>query len=189
MHDRNLLFGIYEDVGKKTCAGYPGSESHYETDAQTFADWNCDYLKFDGCHYPPENGHIGYPAMRKSLNATGKAIMYSCEWPFYQEEEASLVNYTDVSENCNLWRNFNDVFDSWVSILSIIEFYHKHQDLFAQFHGPGQWNDPDMVTTRKIKNRINFRLLLAIQELLSTRRKYNSLFGEYNSPEEKNFPV
>ena len=30
MHDRNLLFGIYEDVGSKTCAGYPGSENHYE---------------------------------------------------------------------------------------------------------------------------------------------------------------
>ena len=96
MHDRQLYFGIYEDVGKKTCAGYPGSEGHYEADAQTFADWDCDYLKFDGCNYPPNDGHIGYPAMQRALNKTGKPIMYSCEWPFYLEVEAGHVNFFPI---------------------------------------------------------------------------------------------
>lgn len=36
-------------MGKNTCAGYPGSLGYYETDAQTFADWDVDLLKFDGC--------------------------------------------------------------------------------------------------------------------------------------------
>lgn len=36
-------------MGDKTCAGYPGSLGYYEKDAQTFADWDVDLLKFDGC--------------------------------------------------------------------------------------------------------------------------------------------
>ncbi|MEE6526019.1 hypothetical protein FKM82_026388, partial [Ascaphus truei] len=51
VHARGLLLGIYQDVGKKTCAGYPGSQGHYELDAQTFADWGVDLLKFDGCNF------------------------------------------------------------------------------------------------------------------------------------------
>lgn len=50
MHSKGLKLGIYADVGKKTCAGYPGSLGYYETDAQTFADWGVDLLKFDGCN-------------------------------------------------------------------------------------------------------------------------------------------
>lgn len=50
VHSRGLKLGIYADVGEKTCAGYPGSFGHYETDAQTFADWGVDLLKFDGCY-------------------------------------------------------------------------------------------------------------------------------------------
>jgi hypothetical protein len=57
MHTRGLKLAIYEDVGTKTCAGYPGSEDHYDVDAQTFADWNIDYLKFDNCNV--DNAHRG----------------------------------------------------------------------------------------------------------------------------------
>ena len=50
VHSKGLKFGVYEDFGVKTCAGYPGSEFHMQTDAQTFADWGVDLLKFDGCN-------------------------------------------------------------------------------------------------------------------------------------------
>lgn len=50
VHSRGLKLGIYADVGKYTCAGYPGSLGYYDTDAQTFADWGVDLLKFDGCY-------------------------------------------------------------------------------------------------------------------------------------------
>lgn len=48
MHIRKLKLGIYGDVGVKTCAKYPGTQHHEKGDAQTFASWNVDYLKFDG---------------------------------------------------------------------------------------------------------------------------------------------
>jgi len=48
-----LKFGIYEDIGTKTCAGFPGSLYFLQLDAQTFADWHVDFLKFDGCNMDP----------------------------------------------------------------------------------------------------------------------------------------
>ena len=56
-------------------------------------------------------------------------------------------NYTTIAENCNLWRNYNDISDSWESLLGIITHYGEQQDQFQPFAGPGQWNDPDMVRT------------------------------------------
>ena len=48
IHNKGLKFGIYEDYGNFTCAGYPGILGHLETDANTFADWEVDYVKLDG---------------------------------------------------------------------------------------------------------------------------------------------
>ena len=53
VHSLGLKFGIYEDYGVLTCEGYPGIIGHMKTDAQTFADWNVDYLKVDGCYSKP----------------------------------------------------------------------------------------------------------------------------------------
>lgn len=54
-------------------------------------------------------------------------------------------NYTAIRETCNHWRNFNDVFDSWSSVKSILEWTASHQDVVVPSAGPGGWNDPDMV--------------------------------------------
>ena len=51
MHDRGLKLGIYGDMGTHTCGGYPGTTlDKIELDAQTFADWEVDMFKFDGCY-------------------------------------------------------------------------------------------------------------------------------------------
>lgn len=41
---------MYEDWGTKTCAGYPGVLGYEEQDAKTFAEWEVDYVKLDGCY-------------------------------------------------------------------------------------------------------------------------------------------
>lgn len=55
MHKRGLKFGIYEDYGNYTCAGYPGILGHLQTDALTFAEWGVDYVKLDGCYSLPSD--------------------------------------------------------------------------------------------------------------------------------------
>ncbi|KAG7279327.1 hypothetical protein CRUP_019023 [Coryphaenoides rupestris] len=139
-----LKLGIYSDVGAYTCAGYPGSLGYYETDAQTFADWGVDLLKFDGCNMKGNLIAEGYMNMSRALNATGRSIVYSCEWPLY-EWVFRKPNYTAVRETCNQWRNYADVYDSWSSVKSIAEWTALHQDTVVPAAGPGGWNDPDMV--------------------------------------------
>ncbi|XP_075258099.1 alpha-N-acetylgalactosaminidase-like [Convolutriloba macropyga] len=140
MHDRGLKLGIYEDFGTYTCMGYPGSEGHEEVDANTFAEWEVDMLKFDGCYSSDSQKEYGYINMGKYLNATGRPILYACSWPAY----ISNPNYTVIAEYCNQWRNQDDIQDSFDnSVLHIIQEYVQNQDEYAQFNGPGQFNDPD----------------------------------------------
>jgi len=55
IHSRGLKFGIYEDYGNFTCAGYPGILGSLEVDAFTFAEWNVDFVKLDGCYSLPKD--------------------------------------------------------------------------------------------------------------------------------------
>lgn len=144
VHSKGLKLGIYADVGETTCARYPGSLGYYETDAQTFADWDVDLLKFDGCYLDWTLIGEAYINMSKALNKTGKSILYSCEWPLY-EWPYNKPNYTAIRETCNHWRNFDDVYDSWSSIKSILDWTADHQDIIVPSAGPGGWNDPDML--------------------------------------------
>lgn len=55
IHSKGLKFGIYEDLGTKTCAGYPGVLGNEEKDAKLFAEWEVDYVKLDGCYNEVRN--------------------------------------------------------------------------------------------------------------------------------------
>lgn len=60
---------MYADAGNMTCQFHPGSRGHEEVDAQSFAEWGIDYLKYDNCellsfrtlklshHLKPRKGH------------------------------------------------------------------------------------------------------------------------------------
>jgi alpha-galactosidase len=54
IHDLGLKIGIYSSAGTNTCAGYPASLGFEDIDAQTWADWGIDYLKYDNCNIPKE---------------------------------------------------------------------------------------------------------------------------------------
>lgn len=65
VHSKGLKFGIYEDYGNFTCAGYPGILGHLETDANTFAEWDVDYVKLDG-KYRPEQANSQFSLCENS---------------------------------------------------------------------------------------------------------------------------
>ncbi|XP_028671159.1 alpha-N-acetylgalactosaminidase isoform X2 [Erpetoichthys calabaricus] len=146
VHARGLKLGIYGDLGTYTCGGYPGTTLDYiETDALTFASWGVDMLKLDGCYSNATEQAEGYPLMSKALNATGRPIAFSCSWPAYQGGLPPQINYTVLGEACNLWRNYDDIEDSWGSVLSIVDWFFNNQDVLQPAAGPGKWNDPDML--------------------------------------------
>eukprot|EP00965_Chrysotila_dentata_P194262 6176266-Pleurochrysis_carterae.AAC.2 len=52
LHSRGFLFGVYTDRGTKTCMKRQAASGHEIIDAQTYADWEIDYLKEDSCNAP-----------------------------------------------------------------------------------------------------------------------------------------
>jgi alpha-galactosidase len=135
VHSLGLKLGIYEDAGTATCAGYPGSLGHETTDANSFASWGVDYLKYDNCNNNGVSAQTRYTAMRDALKATGRPILFSlCNWG--QENV-----WTWGGGVGNSWRTTGDINASFGSMLSI---FHNNVGL-APYAGPGGWNDPDML--------------------------------------------
>ncbi|MEU1203628.1 NPCBM/NEW2 domain-containing protein [Streptomyces sp. NPDC005813] len=137
VHAKGLKLGIYTSAGTKTCnsAGFPGALGHEYSDAQQFADWGVDYLKYDNCNNQGVDARLRYTTMRDALKATGRPIVYSiCEWGENKPWEWAA----DVG---HLWRTTGDISDSWGSMLSIL----KQNLPLAPHAGPGHWNDPDML--------------------------------------------
>ncbi|KAG5887145.1 hypothetical protein JTB14_024254 [Gonioctena quinquepunctata] len=145
IHSKGLKFGIYEDYGNYTCAGYPGVLGSLQRDAETFASWDVDYVKLDGCYAHPTDMDRGYPEFGYHLNRTGRPMIYSCSWPVYQIYAGMQPNFSSIIQHCNMWRNFDDIQDSWASVESIIDYYGNNQDVIVPNAGPGHWNDPDML--------------------------------------------
>lgn len=85
--------------------GYPGVINHMELDANTFAKWDVDYVKLDGCYADIIQMNKGYPEFGRLLNATGRPMVYSCSWPVYQEEQNLMV--------CNEYSAFFPLFSRW----------------------------------------------------------------------------
>jgi len=145
VHFKGLKFGLYQDWGEKTCAGYPGVLGNEAKDANQFAEWGVDYVKLDGCYSSVRDMDRGYVEFGQHLNNTGRPMVYSCSWPAYQEDKGMQINYTALAKHCNLWRNYGDIDDSWSSVTDIADYFAIKQDFWARYAGPGHWNDPDML--------------------------------------------
>ena len=107
VHNKGLKFGVYSDAGTETCAGRPGSLGHETEDANMYAKWKVDYLKYDNCHSDGTDVKKRYPVMRDALNATGRPILFSmCEWGV--EDPATWAMAVG-----NSWRTTGDIRDNF----------------------------------------------------------------------------
>jgi len=144
IHSKGLKFGLYTDVGTKTCAGRPGSIGHEYQDAQQYAAWGVDYVKEDWCNtLPGQNAESSYTLMRDALAATGRPIVFSiCEW-------GKNKPWLWAGSVGNLWRATDDIQDCWDckrswggnGVAQIIDLMAP----IESYSGPGHWNDPDML--------------------------------------------
>ncbi|GAB2229913.1 hypothetical protein Drorol1_Dr00014169 [Drosera rotundifolia] len=136
IHGLGLKFGIYSSAGYQTCSGtMPGSLGCEQADANTFASWGVDYLKYDNCFNQDISPFIRYKAMSDALNSTGRKIFYNiCEW-------GDLHPALWAGNYGNSWRTTDDIRDIWERMLYIADA----NELYADFAKPGAWNDPDML--------------------------------------------
>ncbi len=139
VHGRGLKFGIYSCAGTHTCGGRPASFGYEEEDAQTFAEWGVDFLKYDFCYKPPGvDGRKLYERMGQALRATGRPILFStCEWGSMKP-----WHWAASRAGAHMWRTTGDINDSWESVAHIGLEKQKNLEHYA---GPGHWNDPDML--------------------------------------------
>jgi len=142
VHSKGLKIGIYSSPGPQVCGGYQGSYGHEEEDAQTFAGWGYDYLKYDWCSafsiYQPTRADLegAYQKMGEALAKTRRPIVYSaCEYGLGD------IWKWGASAGANLWRTTFDIADNWESMEKI---GFAQLDI-TQFPQPGHWNDPDML--------------------------------------------
>ncbi|KAF9587948.1 hypothetical protein IFM89_006273 [Coptis chinensis] len=136
VHNKGLKIGIYGDAGTLTCSKkMPGSLGYEQQDANTFALWGVDYLKYDNCHNKGQSPQERYLTMSKALLKSGRPIFFSlCEWG--QDDPATWAPSLG-----NSWRTTGDIKDNWESITSRAD----QNDAWASYAGPGGWNDPDML--------------------------------------------
>jgi alpha-galactosidase len=144
VHGKGLKLGIYSTPNTKTCAGLyggytggVGSLGYETTDAQTYADWGVDYLKYDKCQ-----GQLSaFAVMRDALRKTGRPIFYSIN-PADQGPYCTPTNCSiDLVSIANMWRIEFDISAKWSEIIRLID-KDKPEYVGA---GPGHWNDPDML--------------------------------------------
>jgi alpha-galactosidase len=163
IHSLGLKAGLYSSPGPWTCGGCAASWQHEEQDAQTYARWGFDYLKYDWCSYGDiasgndptakniplwdqhskniEGAIYPYRVMGKFLRAQPRDIVFSlCQYGM-----ADVWNWGgSVDGNC--WRTTGDITDNWRSLSSI----GFHQDKAAPHAKPGNWNDPDMLIVGQV---------------------------------------
>ncbi len=160
VHSLGLKIGLYSSPGPWTCGGCAGSYSYEKQDAETYAKWGFDYLKYDWCSYGnvinglPEND----PYKVSSLSYKGGDVLPTAIAPFkvmgdfLRQQPRDIVysvcqyGMSDVwkwggSVGGNSWRTTNDITDTWSSLKSIA----LDQDKSSAYAKPGNWNDPDML--------------------------------------------
>ena len=76
IHGKGLKFGMYNDIGTNLCGGAAvGTHGHEKEDAESYREWDIDYIKVDNCYYmfdnatfaDPENARYSYAPNIKSI--------------------------------------------------------------------------------------------------------------------------
>ncbi|MDD5688216.1 MAG: discoidin domain-containing protein [Elusimicrobia bacterium] len=143
VHELGFKFGIYSSPGPTTCAAwdgkvlYQGSYGHEQQDADEFASWGVDFLKYDACSFTggASESIAAYTLMRDCILRTGRSMIYE------------ICNYGNNSVWTwgepigNLWRTAGDgggiaAYDNLITL--------------SPYAGPGHWNHPDSLDGGKM---------------------------------------
>ena len=161
IHSLGLKAGIYSSPGPLTCSKCEGSFGHELQDAESWAEWGFDYVKYDWCSYndifKKENGGKSgsdkslyddmsaresyvkpFRLMGECLKRQNRDIVYSlCQYGMAHTEEWG----EGIGGNC--WRSWGDLKDTWrwmeLAVEGCIGAEHW------KYNKPGWWADPDMM--------------------------------------------
>ena len=150
IHSKGLKFGLYSGPGPVTCGGAEASYGHEEQDAQMFADWGVDYLKYDLCSFRmimerDSGGDLtkanammkaAYEKMHQAILKTGRPMLFS----FCQYGDDAVWEW-GASVGGDMWRTTDDIKDDYDRMIDIA----NAQAGLAKYAGHGHWLDPDFL--------------------------------------------
>lgn len=155
VHSKGLKTGIYSTPGPQTCQRWAGSYGHERADADQYAAWGFDLLKYDLC----SGGTV-----KRNMMATIEGFTISDFWKpmstyLRAQDRDILFNLCQYgvkqpwtwapSIKIQSWRTGGDLNHH-------VENYFKNALRIAtelrQYSKPGQWNDPDFMYIHRIKD-------------------------------------
>jgi len=123
IHSKGLRAGLYSSPGPETCGHFTASYQHEQDDANQYAAWGYDYLKYDWCSYdtiekqiksaanPPSQLEIyqhPYRIMSDALLKQNRDIVFS----FCQYGMGDVWEWGEQFGG-NSWRTTGDLYDHW----------------------------------------------------------------------------
>lgn len=153
IHAMGLKFGIYSTPWCMSYGGYCGGSSDSEdgawtkankhgkfkfdtADANQWAAWGVDYLKYDW-HVNDAESTI---RMARALEASGRDVVYSLSNSGPKEMAPVFAEYV------NCWRTTGDIRDEWGNVTGIWNGHRPWQDQAK----PGHFPDPDMLVVGNV---------------------------------------
>ncbi len=157
IHSKGLKAGLYTGPGPWTCAGYVASYEHERIDAEKFAEWGFDFLKYDWCSYGGvaggkelEHYKRPYQKMGDILRTLDRDILLNlCQYGM-----ADVWTWgAEVGGHCS--RTTGDLGLARGSLLP--GFYHigLSNARHYEYAHPGYWNDPDYILIGSVGNARN----------------------------------
>ena len=153
IHSKGLKAGLYTSPGPWTCAGYVGTHEHERIDAEKFAEWGFDFLKYDWCSYTDIAGGNTLEHMKRPYRKMGdilKTLNRDIVHNLCQYGMAAVWTWGAETGHC--WRTTGDLGLAQDSLLP--GFYHIGLSNAAHHEhaGPGGWNDPDYILIGYVGN-------------------------------------
>jgi len=158
IHGKGLKAGLYTSPGRLTCGGFTGSYGHEAQDAELYAGWGFDFLKYDWCSYASiaDNGDPAVPGVPNWSKGGDKLLVY--QYPYRlmgslleKQKRDIVLNHcqygmgnvwewgSDVGGQC--WRTSGDLgFE-----LNRIPDVAINNAKYRAWNKPGAWNDPDYI--------------------------------------------
>lgn len=129
LHARGFSLGIFSTI--QSCGHGPGGDGHEAVDAESYARWGVDYVKYVQCGDSPVVER-STTELAAALLAAGRDIVLSLDAPPFREW---------MRDTAQLSRLSGDAVPTWASITSAIDTAVP----LAAYARPGAFNDPDML--------------------------------------------
>ena len=152
IHAKGLKAGLYSVPATVACCWTWGSFGHEAKDAEVWADWGVDLLKYDWCTADRDWWRAGndrerqfkaYKLMGDLLARQKRDIVYNvCNYGRHGVTEWARA------AGGQYWRTNDDLKDTWPLLIRSI---NENMNV-ADAAGPGGWNDPDMLVVGPMRS-------------------------------------